>query len=78
MNETVPEDYKPLSLVCLREDGAYESPGTVSLVCKSAKKIKGLEDFHFHTLRHTFTSNLLTYVMERHRKKFRSYLDMLM
>ena len=23
------------------------------------KKVKGLEDFHFHTLRHTYTSNLL-------------------
>ena len=62
MNENVPEDYKPLSLVCLRPDGAYESPSTVSLVCRSAqKKIPGLEDFHFHTLRHTFTSNLLSY-----------------
>ena len=62
MNENVPEDYKPLSLVCLRPDGAYESPSTVSLVCRSAqKKILGLEDFHFHTLRHTFTSNLLSY-----------------
>lgn len=62
MNENVPEDYKTLSLVCLRPDGAYESPSTVSLVCRSAqKKIPGLEDFHFHTLRHTFTSNLLSY-----------------
>ena len=24
------------------------------------KKVKGLEDFHFHTLRHTYTSNLLS------------------
>lgn len=62
VNETVSEDYKPLSLVCLRQDGAYEAPSTVSIVCRSVKKkIEGLEDFHFHTLRHTFTSNLLSY-----------------
>ncbi len=62
VTENVPEDYKLLSLVCLRQDGAYEAPSTVSIVCRSAKKkIQGLEDFHFHTLRHTFTSNLLSY-----------------
>ncbi len=34
---------------------------TVSIVCRTAsKKVEGLEDFHFHMLRHTFTSNLLT------------------
>ena len=30
-------------------------------MCRAAKKkVKGLEDFHFHTLRHTYTSNLLS------------------
>ena len=30
-------------------------------MCRAAsKKIEGLEDFHFHQLRHTFTSNLLS------------------
>ena len=30
-------------------------------MCKRAsKKVKGLEGFHFHQLRHTFTSNLLS------------------
>lgn len=29
-------------------------------MCRTAKKkVEGLEDFHFHTLRHTYTSNLL-------------------
>ena len=47
-------------LVCLREDGALESPSTVSIVCRNAKKrIPGLEDFHFHMIRHTYTTNLL-------------------
>ena len=58
--EEVPEDYKELSFVCLRADGAYEAPSTVGIMCRAAKKkVKGLEDFHFHTLRHTYTSNLL-------------------
>ena len=30
-------------------------------MCRAArKKVEGLEDFHFHQLRHTFTSNLLS------------------
>ena len=61
MAEEVPEDYKELSFVCLRPDGAYESASTVSIMCRTAQeKVPGLEDFHFHTLRHTFTSNLLS------------------
>ena len=51
-----------LSLVCVRQDGRYESPATVSNVCRVAKKrVDGMESFHFHQLRHTFTSNLLSY-----------------
>ena len=43
-------------------DGRYESPATVSNVCRVAKKrVDGMESFHFHQLRHTFTSNLLSY-----------------
>ena len=60
-NEKVPEGYKEISFVCLRPDGAYESPSTIGIMCKRAsKKVKGLEGFHFHKLRHTFTSNLLS------------------
>ena len=60
--EATPETDKCLSFVCLRPDGAIESPSTVSLMCRRAKeKVPGLEDFHFHMLRHTFTSNLLSY-----------------
>ena len=33
----------------------------LGIMCRAAKKkVKGLEDFHFHTLRHTYTSNLLS------------------
>ncbi|MCI5956564.1 MAG: site-specific integrase [Clostridiales bacterium] len=59
--EEIPEDYKEISFVCLRPDGAYESPSTVGIMCRTAsKKVEGLEGFHFHQLRHTFTSNLLS------------------
>ena len=31
------------------------------IMCRTArKKVEGLEDFHFHMLRHTYTSNLLS------------------
>lgn len=60
--DAVPDDYSLVSLVCLRHDGAYEAPNTVGLMCRSArKKLDELaDDFHFHELRHTFTSNLLS------------------
>ena len=60
-SEEVPEDYKEIDFVCLRPDGCFESSRTVGFVCRTAsKKIPGLEGFHFHTLRHTYTSNLLS------------------
>ena len=59
--EEVPDGYKEISFVCLRSDGAYESPSTVGVMTRSAKKkLEGFEDFHFHMPRHTFTSNLLS------------------
>lgn len=58
----VPQEYQEVSFVCLRQDGKFESPMSVSAVCRKAKEqIEGMEDFHFHLLRHTFTSNLLSY-----------------
>ena len=59
--EQVPEGYKELSFVCIRPDGMFESSSAVGQVCRKAKKeVEGLEDFHFHMLRHTYTSNLLS------------------
>jgi len=61
MNEAVPEGYTEISLVCLREDGCLELPATVETACHSAaRKVPELEGFHFHTLRHTYTTNLLS------------------
>ena len=52
---------KEIDFVCLRPDGCFESSSTVGIACRTAsKKLPGLEGFHFHQLRHTFTSNLLS------------------
>ena len=60
-SEEAPEDYRKLSFVCLKENGAFVSASAVGQVCRRAKaEVEGLEDFHFHTLRHTYTSNLLS------------------
>ena len=60
MTKKVPENYQEIDFVCLRTDGCFESSSTVSIACRTAaKKVPELEGFHFHQLRHTFTSNLL-------------------
>lgn len=60
-SDEVPEEYCEMSFVCLRNDGKYESPDTVSIMCRSVRKLDAdLKDFHFHTLRHTYTNNLLS------------------
>ena len=59
--EEIPADYKEISFVCLRPDGCLELPSTLRIVCRSvAKRLDGFENFHFHQLRHTYTSNLLS------------------
>jgi integrase len=59
--ENIPLDYNEISLVCIRPDGAYKSPSTLGIVCRTAKaKLPGFENFHFHALRHTYTTNLLS------------------
>jgi integrase len=59
--QDIPADYNEISFVCLRQDGCLETPSTLSIVCrKLAKKLDGLEGFHFHQLRYTYTSNLLS------------------
>ncbi len=61
MTEDTPGDYTEISFVCLREDGCLELPATVETACRTAaRKVPELEGFHFHTLRHTYTTNLLS------------------
>lgn len=56
--EQVPEGYKELSFVCIRPDGMFESSSAVGQVCRKAKKeVEGLEDFHFHMLRHPYVKH---------------------
>jgi len=58
--EEVPEEYKEIPFVCTHKDGRYSPKDTVGEACRSAAgKIPGLEGFHFHMLRHTYTNNLL-------------------
>ena len=48
MNENVPEDYKPLSLVCLRPDGAYELQAPSALFAEVLRrKYRGWKIFIF-------------------------------
>ena len=55
------KDDMEISFVCLREDGCLELPATVETACRTAaRKVPELEGFHFHTLRHTYTTNLLS------------------
>ena len=56
--QEIPADYKEISFVCLRPDGSLELPSTLSIVCRSvSKKLEGLEDFHFHQLRHPYVKH---------------------
>lgn len=60
LTEDTPESYQPLDLICTKPDGSYTSSEQVASMCRTvAKKIGGLEGFHFHCLRHSYTTNLL-------------------
>lgn len=51
-----------VDFVCLEENGQIQKPESVSMAGRQARKnLEGLEDFHFHTLRHSFTSRLLEF-----------------
>ena len=59
-SEAVPEDYNEIDFVCRRTDGTLMSPSSVGTACKYAsQRLPGFEGFHFHVLRHTYTTNLL-------------------
>ena len=58
--QEVPDDFKSIDFVCRRRNGSLMRPPTLDVICKYAsKKLPGFEGFHFHALRHTYTSNLL-------------------
>lgn len=49
----------PVSLVNVRENGAYIQPRVTQHLCKVAHKELDMPDFDFHTLRHTHTTMLI-------------------
>ncbi len=59
-SEKVPEDFEEIDFVCRFKDGRLVKPSMLETTCmRVAKKIPELKGFHFHLLRHTFTTNLL-------------------
>lgn len=55
------EGYNLLDFVCKREDGSFTAPDLVEKTCrKLAREVPELSHFHFHMLRHTYTTNLLS------------------
>ena len=58
--DCVPENYHEVDFVCRRRDGSLMLPTSIESVCgHAARKLPGFENFHFHVLRHTYTTNLL-------------------
>ena len=54
------EEFKEISLVCIRHNGASVSHRSISDMCMTLrKKIDGLENFHFHKLRHAYSTKLI-------------------
>lgn len=51
----------PVNLVCVRKDGSYLNRRSLACLCTRLNDcIDGLKGFHFHMLRHTYATNLLT------------------
>ena len=59
-NEKIPSSMHKMNFVCHLSNGSYLMPRTIQNMCISVRQsLSGLEHFHFHSLRHTYTSNLL-------------------
>ena len=58
--ESIPEGYREIDFVCRKECGCLLRPATIDTICRIvSRKVPELEGFHFHLLRHTYTTNLL-------------------
>lgn len=61
VNEVDQQDSTPLEFVCKRQDGSYLKPESVRNLCTTlAKRFGWLDNFHFHKLRHAFTTRLIS------------------
>lgn len=59
--EAVSDVFNKLDLVCVRHNGAFISQRSVSDMCITLRrKIEGIGDFHFHRLRHTYSTKLIS------------------
>lgn len=58
-DQLVPENYGLLEFVCCKDNGTHLTPDYIGVKCRQASKDLGLSHFHFHILRHTYTSNLI-------------------
>lgn len=60
VTEKVSEEMNELDLVCVRHNGAFISQKSISDMCLTfRKKIEGIGEFHFHKLRHTYSTKLI-------------------
>jgi len=60
MDSDIPDEYQGITFVCIRSDGSFLSKAYVNNVCnRMAKKITGMNGFHFHMLRHRLATKLL-------------------
>jgi len=58
--EPVPDNCHAVDFVCRHKTGSLVPPSSIEAACcYTAKKLQGFENFHFHVLRHTYTTNLL-------------------
>ena len=56
----VDENYRPIELVCINNDGRFVSRRNISSICYRLKsKVPELSNFTFHKLRHSYTTNLI-------------------
>lgn len=58
--EPVPDNCHAVDFVCRHKTGSLIPPSSIEAACcYTAKKLQGFDNFHFHVLRHTYTTNLL-------------------
>ena len=59
-DESGPCSYPRVHLVCVKENGEFRGTVPMKYVAKIAKTEMGFEDFHFHMLRHTHATVLVS------------------
>lgn len=58
--DPVPDNCHAVDFVCRHKTGSLVPPSSIEAACcYTAKKLQGFDNFHFHVLRHTYTTNLL-------------------